>query len=80
VVGFWLGIGIFGGMVMMSVSMMVMTMPVSMMIMVIMTMAVIVIMSVSMTLGFCHQTEFTTFAVHIHLTQLGFNFPFPSEF
>jgi hypothetical protein len=44
----------------------------------IVTMAVV--MSVILSLTLESQTKLTSFTVHLHLTQLGFHFPFPNQF
>jgi hypothetical protein len=60
--------------IMMGMTMMVM----SMMMARIVTMAVV--MRVILSLTFEGQTKLTSFTVHLHLTQLGFHFPFPNQF
>jgi|LakMenE18May11ns_1017448.scaffolds.fasta_scaffold6353770_1 hypothetical protein len=44
----------------------------------IVTMAVVMRVILSLTLE--SQTKLTSLAIHLHLTQLGFHFPFPNQF
>jgi hypothetical protein len=44
----------------------------------IVTMAIVMRVILALTLE--GQTKLTSFTVHLHLTQLGFHFPFPNQF
>ena len=41
---------------------------------------VMVVMTVTVTFGFKRLTELAHFAVHLHLSELGFNFPIAHDF